>query len=94
MYGGLTQPDVRWWADWLGAGAEVLVLGAGVPDEQREIHIPAAYPMLFKSPLDWDYDTEPQKFLNSRTDYWLWGKMLGGSSSINAQVYQQHLGFG
>lgn len=71
------------------AGAEVLVLEAGVADEQQEIHIPAAFPLLFKSPLDWDYETEPQKFLNARTDYWPRGKMFGGSSSINAQIYQR-----
>ncbi|MEE8374716.1 MAG: GMC family oxidoreductase N-terminal domain-containing protein [Acidimicrobiia bacterium] len=71
------------------AGAEVLVLEAGVPDEQQEIHVPAAFPMLFKSPLDWDYETEAQKFLNARTDYWPRGKMFGGSSSINAMVYQR-----
>ena len=71
------------------AGARVLVLEAGVPDEQQEIHVPAAFPALFKSPLDWDYETEPQKFLNDRTDYWPRGKMLGGSSSINAMIYQR-----
>ncbi|MFV2000243.1 MAG: GMC family oxidoreductase [Acidimicrobiia bacterium] len=71
------------------AGAEVLVLEAGVPDEQQEIHIPVAFAGLFKSPLDWDYETEPQKFLNDRVDYWPRGKMLGGSSSINAMIYQR-----
>jgi choline dehydrogenase len=71
------------------AGAEVLVLEAGATDEQQEIHIPAAFPVLFKSPLDWDYETEPQKFLNARTDYWPRGKMFGGSSSMNAQIYQR-----
>lgn len=71
------------------ADADVLVLEAGVPDEQQEIHIPAAFPALFKSPLDWDYETEPQKFLNDRSDYWPRGKMLGGSSSINAMIYQR-----
>lgn len=71
------------------AGAEVLVLEAGVPDEQPEIHVPAAFPTLFKSTIDWDYDTEPQKFLNSRSDYWPRGKVFGGSSSINAQIYQR-----
>lgn len=71
------------------AGAEVLVLEAGVADEQQEIHIPVAFPLLFKSPLDWDYETEPQKFLNARQDYVPRGKMFGGSSSINAQIYQR-----
>ena len=48
------------------AGAEVLVLEAGGPDDQREIHIPAAVSSLFKSPLDWNYETEPQKQAVSR----------------------------
>ncbi|WP_309570840.1 GMC family oxidoreductase N-terminal domain-containing protein [Deinococcus sp.] len=68
-------------------GAQVLLLEAGVPDEMPEIHIPAAFPKLFKSPLDWNYETEPQEHLNGRKLYWPRGKMLGGSSSINAMIY-------
>lgn len=68
-------------------GAQVLLLEAGVPDETPEIHIPAAFPKLFKSPLDWNYETEPQQQLNGRRLYWPRGKMLGGSSSINAMIY-------
>jgi len=71
------------------AGADVLVLEAGEADEQQEIHVPAAFPVLLKSSLDWNYETVPQKVLNSRSDYWLRGKPLGGSSSINAQIYQR-----
>lgn len=70
-----------------GAGARVLLLEAGGPDEMREIHIPAAFPKLFRSPLDWNYETEPQEHLNGRRLYWPRGKMLGGSSSINAMIY-------
>ncbi len=68
-------------------GAQVLLLEAGVPDETPEIHIPAAFPKLFKSPLDWNYETEAQEHLNGRRLYWPRGKMLGGSSSINAMIY-------
>ena len=71
------------------AGAEVLVLEAGGPDDQREIHIPAAVSSLFKSPLDWNYETEPQKHLNDRRVFWPRGKVFGGSDSINLQVYQR-----
>lgn len=71
------------------AGAEVLLLEAGGPDEQQEIHVPAAFPYLFKTAVDWDYETEPQKHLNARQDYWPRGKVYGGSSSINAQIYQR-----
>jgi choline dehydrogenase len=38
----------------------VLLIEAGPPDSRREIHIPAAFSKLFKTPLDWNYWTEPQ----------------------------------
>lgn len=65
----------------------VLLLEAGGPDTRREIHIPAAFSKLFRSDCDWAYDTEPQTRLNNRRLYWPRGKVLGGSSSINAMVY-------
>ncbi len=65
----------------------VAVLEAGGPDDRREIHIPAAFSKLFKSPLDWNYSTEPQENLNGRALYWPRGKVVGGSSSINAMIY-------
>ncbi len=65
----------------------VLLLEAGGPDSKQEIHIPAAFSKLFKSPLDWAYETEPQPHLGNRTLYWPRGKMLGGSSSMNAMMY-------
>jgi choline dehydrogenase len=51
------------------------------------VHIPAAFSKLFRSPLDWDYLTEAQKELAGREIYWPRGKMLGGSSSINAMMW-------
>jgi len=68
-------------------GDRVLLLEAGKPDEKREIGIPAAFVELFKSDVDWAYDTEPQTELNDRELYWPRGKTLGGSSSINAMIY-------
>jgi len=67
----------------------VLLLEAGGPDEAQEIHIPAAFSSLFKSPIDWAYQTEEQAQLNNRSLYWPRGKVLGGSSSINAMVYMR-----
>ncbi|GAC1349976.1 MAG: GMC family oxidoreductase N-terminal domain-containing protein [Ktedonobacteraceae bacterium] len=67
----------------------VLLLEAGGPDEAQEIHIPAAFSRLFKSPIDWAYQTEEQTHLNNRSLYWPRGKVLGGSSSINAMVYMR-----
>jgi choline dehydrogenase len=68
-------------------GRNVLLIEAGPPDRKREVHIPAAFSKLFKTPLDWNFSTEPQGELNGRRLYWPRGKMLGGSSSMNAMVY-------
>ena len=65
----------------------VLLLEAGGPDKKQEVHIPAAFSKLFKTPLDWDYSTEPQEHLGDRSIYWPRGKMLGGSTSINAMMW-------
>jgi choline dehydrogenase len=65
----------------------VLLLEAGGLDEEQAIHIPATFASLFKSPLDWAYETEEQPHLHNRRLYWPRGKVLGGSSSINAMVY-------
>jgi choline dehydrogenase len=68
---------------------KVLLLEAGAPDKKQEIHIPAAFPKLFKTDCDWAYVTEPQPQLYNRSIYWPRGKTLGGSSSINALVYSR-----
>ena len=67
----------------------VLLLEAGGPDDQDAIHIPARFPDLFHTDKDWDYETTPQVGFNGRQDYVPRGKMYGGSSSINAMVYQR-----
>ncbi len=65
----------------------VLLIEAGGPDRRREIHIPAAFSKLFKSECDWNYSTTPQPGLDGRELFWPRGKVLGGSSSINAMMY-------
>jgi choline dehydrogenase len=65
----------------------VLLLEAGKPNEKREIDIPAAFPQLFQTEYDWEYYTEPQAELHDRELYWPRGKVVGGSSSINAMIY-------
>ncbi|WP_208630570.1 GMC family oxidoreductase, partial [Amycolatopsis kentuckyensis] len=66
--------------------AQVLLLEAGGEDTADEIHIPAAFPSLFKTKWDWNYETVEQKH-TGKTSYWPRGKMLGGCSSINAMIY-------
>jgi choline dehydrogenase len=65
----------------------VLVLEAGPTDRKMEIRIPAAFTKLFKTPYDWDYSTVAQDGLERRELYWPRGRTLGGSSSINSQMY-------
>jgi choline dehydrogenase len=69
-------------------GTRVLLLEAG-PDASaiEEVRIPAAYSRLFRSRYDWDYVTLPQERADVRPIYWPRGKMLGGSSAINAMIY-------
>jgi choline dehydrogenase len=69
------------------AQTRVLVLEAGGRDAKMEVRIPAAFSKLFKTPADWAYETEPQPALAGRRLFWPRGKMLGGSSSMNAQVH-------
>ncbi len=66
---------------------EVVVLEAGPRDKDKFIHIPAGFAKLFRSEMDWDYLTEPQKELDGREIYWPRGKVLGGSSSMNAMMW-------
>jgi len=65
----------------------VLLLEAGGHDRAREVHIPIAFPKLFKTEHDWNYETEPQARLSGRRLYWPRGKLLGGCSSTNAMIY-------
>jgi len=66
----------------------VLLLEAGGPDINPFIHMPAGLAHLSNNKsINWSYTTEPQKDLNQRKLFWPRGKVLGGSSSINAMVY-------
>ncbi|MGU3432248.1 GMC family oxidoreductase [Actinomycetes bacterium M1A6_2h] len=66
---------------------DVVVLEAGPEDKNKFVKIPAGFSKLFRSEVDWDYLTEPQPGLAHRQIYWPRGKMLGGSSSINAMMW-------
>ncbi|MEJ7649157.1 MAG: GMC family oxidoreductase N-terminal domain-containing protein [Nakamurella sp.] len=68
-------------------GRRVLLLEAGPVDTKVEVHIPAAFAKLFRTSWDWNYDTEPQSTLDGRRIYWPRGRMLGGSTSMNAMMW-------
>lgn len=66
----------------------VLLLEAGGSDWHPFIHMPAGLAKLVgKKGVNWDYSTEPEAQLGNRRLWWPRGKVLGGSSSINAMCY-------
>jgi choline dehydrogenase len=71
----------------LDAGLRVLLIEAGGHDRHLFIRAPGAFPRTFKSRFDWNFQTVPQPSAGGRSFYWPRGKVLGGSSAINASIY-------
>jgi choline dehydrogenase len=68
--------------------SRVTVLEAGGSDLHPWVKMPIAYGKTFYHPqFNWRYQTEAEPALNSRQIYWPRGRVLGGSSSINAMVF-------
>ena len=77
-------------ADRLSADGQkrVLLLEAGGSDRRFWIRTPIGYGKTFyDQAVNWKYETEPDAGLGGRRSYWPRGKVLGGSSAINAMVY-------
>ena len=73
------QPDVK-----------VLLLEAGGSDKHLYVRMPAGLLRLFNSPrFAYRYETVPQAAMKGRRMYQPRGRLLGGSSSINAMVYMR-----
>lgn len=70
------------------ASATVLVLEAGGRSRPNmNVQIPAAFAKQFRTKLDWNYTSEPEPHLDGRRIYQPRGKMLGGSSGMNAMMW-------
>ena len=66
----------------------VLLLEAGPRDWHPFIHMPAGISKLVNlKGVNWNYETEPEPRLGGRRLWWPRGRVLGGSSSINAMCY-------
>jgi choline dehydrogenase len=66
----------------------VLVLEAGGSDRRFFVQMPLGYGKTFyDARVNWNYRAEPDPGLAGNTDHWPRGKVLGGSSSINAMVW-------
>jgi len=70
------------------AGTRVLLLEAGGSDRHPLITVPLGWGrILFDRLFDWGYFTEPEPHLDNRTVECARGRVIGGSSSINAMAY-------
>jgi choline dehydrogenase-like flavoprotein len=65
----------------------VALLDAGGLDDAPEIGMPLAFSQLFKTNYDWDFATEREQGMAGRRIYLPRGKVLGGSSAMNAMIY-------
>ncbi len=70
------DPDVR-----------VLLLEAGGRDSNPYIHVPVGFAKMTSGPLTWGYRTTPQHNANDREIPYAQARVLGGGSSINAEVF-------
>ena len=65
----------------------VLLLEAGGEDTTPFIRIPGAFFGLDKDKYNWQYTADPDPSRNGIVEHWGGGKVIGGSSSINGQVW-------
>jgi choline dehydrogenase-like flavoprotein len=65
----------------------VLLVEGGAPGGPPAMSVPAAWPTLIGSEVDWGYSTVPQRGLDDRVIVYPRGKVYGGSSSINAMAF-------
>jgi choline dehydrogenase-like flavoprotein len=67
--------------------AKVLLLEAGPKDTDPYIHMPVGFFKMTSGPLTWGFKTAPLKHANNRETVYPQARVLGGGSSINAEVY-------
>ena len=68
---------------------KVLLLEAGGSDNSLYVRMPAGIANLSGPRFNWGYETAPQAAMKGRRMYWPRGRLLGGSSSVNAMVYMR-----
>ena len=66
---------------------KVLLIEAGGPDTNMLFRMPAGFAKMTKGVASWGWSTVPQKHLNGRIIWYTQAKVIGGGSSINAQLY-------
>ncbi|NKC03544.1 GMC family oxidoreductase [Brucella haematophila] len=69
------------------ASVKVLLLEAGGSDRNPLFHMPAGFAKMTKGVASWGWETVPQKHMKNRVLRYTQAKVIGGGSSINAQIY-------
>ena len=67
--------------------ANVLLLEAGGRDRNPLYHLPAGFAKMTKGLGSWGWETVPQRHMKNRVFNYTQGKVIGGGSSLNAQIY-------
>lgn len=66
----------------------VVLLEAGGHDRNPLFRVPKGVPLLMNRPRNlWTYPTNPQETNANKTEYWLRGRVLGGSTSVNGLMW-------
>jgi choline dehydrogenase len=67
---------------------QVLLAEAGGRDNHLNIHVPMFVArVLMDERFTWPFRTEPQTHLNGKPQLWVRGRVIGGSSSINGNLF-------
>ncbi len=69
------------------SNVQVLLLEAGGKDSHPLIHMPVGFAKMTDGPYTWGYTTVPQKHANNRVIPYAQARVIGGGSSINAEVF-------
>jgi choline dehydrogenase-like flavoprotein len=67
----------------------VLLVEAGGDDRNFLFHWPAGFARMTKGIASWGFETVPQRHLNGRQLWYTQAKVIGGGSTINAQIYNR-----
>jgi choline dehydrogenase len=71
----------------------VLLIEAGGNDKNILFHWPAGFAKMTKGIASWGWSTVPQKHMNDRVFWYTQAKVIGGGSTINAQIYTRGCAF-
>jgi choline dehydrogenase len=69
------------------SSVRVLLLEAGGPDTDKNIHRPVGFAKMTGGNLMWGFSTAPQRHCNGRTMPFAQGRVIGGGSSVNAEIF-------